>query len=88
MTDATSNVLQINADNTTVFSNGQQCVSCNQWYFGHHICPSATNWFPTLTATDEVAELKAWIDGFTEMRKLSQKNLARIRAKLREFVDE
>lgn len=52
-------------------STGTQTIS---WY---------PNYYPQ---KDEVAELKAWIDGFMTGRKLTEGNLKKVQDKLDEFT--
>lgn len=50
---------------------------------------TAGRWYPySYAAPDKVRELSAWLDGYLDGHKLSEKSLKRIRAKLDEFLDE
>ena len=65
------------------------CGNCGQHYYGYHQCP-AYSWYPysyPVTQRGEVAELKAWIEGFMDGRKMTERNLKKIQDKLQEFLD-
>lgn len=93
----TSNVLQFeNQTKTTVSDNCSSgtmiintqnyCSNCGGHYWGdYHYCSTFTPISYPIYQKDEVIELKAWIDGFLENRKLTEKNLKRVRDKLEEF---
>ena len=50
------------------------------------------HWYPSYSYpvihNDRVAELKAWLDGYCTDRKMTEKALKRIKAKIEEFSDE
>jgi len=79
---------------TTTTGNGYNCAGCGLWvYSGYtHICsyqycqPWIQVW-PGPKPLNEVAELKAWIEGFMEGRKMTERNLQKIRDKLQDFCD-
>lgn len=87
----TANIIDFNppatTDTITTTTTVQNyCSSCNTWYYGWphaHTC-----WHIHTDDRDEARELQAWLDGFTQGRALSAKNLAVIRKKLREFCGE
>lgn len=64
------------------------CGTCGYSHWGS--CGgTSTYWYPYRTSeNNEVAELKAWIDGYMEGRKITEKSLKRIREKLQEFIDK
>ena len=75
--------------NTITVTGGQSnyCGSCGVWHSGWHQC---TSWypqyvFPPAPQVDEVRELKAWIDGFMDGRKMTERNLQKVRDKIEEF---
>ena len=61
-------------------------TTTNAWY------PDSTTgyqtyWYPSYVyKTDEVAELKAWLDGFMTGRKMTERNLKKIQEKLEDFI--
>ena len=80
-TDATTNTVTISST----------CSSCGQYYIGYHTCPTIVpnyywyqNWLPA--QSNEVAELKAWIEGFLDGRKLTEGNLRKVRDKIEAFL--
>ena len=95
----TSNVVSMTSGTATGVSSGttvinsQYCSNCNTyWYpWEYHQCPTyfpQTYVYPSpVTKTDEVAELKAWIDGFMTNRKMTDRNLKIIKDKLDEFLE-
>jgi len=80
-----SNVLQFD-NQTTTTSTQNVCGSCGIWYYGYHQCPTIS-WYPSypVIQNDEVRELKAWLEGFMESRKMTESNLKKIQDKLEEF---
>ena len=88
-----TNVISGDFTTTTVSSGtacGSVCGSCGTWYTGFHTCTPTISWYtyyplsPTVEI-DDVAELKAWLDGYLDGRKLTEKALKRIRQKLEDF---
>ncbi len=55
-----------------------QSPAYTQWYQPYYSYP--------VYQRDQVAELKAWLDGYMESGKLTEKKLARIQKKLEEFT--
>lgn len=80
-----SNVLQFD-NQTTTTSIQNVCGTCGNWYIGYHTCPTIS-WYPSypVIQNDEVRELKAWLEGFMESRKMTEHNLKKIQDKLEEF---
>ncbi len=78
-TTASTSTITINANTF--------CANCSVWHSGWHVCPTIS-WYPTYPVykTDEVAELKAWIEGFMDGRKMTERNLKKIQDKLEDFT--
>ena len=59
------------------------------WYDANTYPAGNWTWYPNYSypvyKTDKVAELKAWLDGYCTDRKMTEKALKRIRAKIEEF---
>ena len=74
-----------NANNTsTVTITSNYCPSCQQYYYGQfHAC---AYYYPALPS--ELERLKGWLDGFTEGRALSTKQLAVVRKRITEFCGD
>ena len=81
------NNLEVSDTGTTVTAASNFCSLCSTYYYGVHSCPAWYMGLYTNNNKDEVSELKAWMAGFLETRRLTERNLRRIREKLDEFID-
>jgi len=78
---AWDNQSPVSANNVTISGGTQNfCSSCSTSYYGaFHTCGHYHD--------TSIAELSAWIDGYTQDRPLTAKRLTVIRKKLREFCE-
>ncbi len=90
-TTTSSDIDWVGTDATSTVTIQNVCGHCGQWYQGYHQCPPYNwhqNWYPVQWQKDgEVAELKAWLDGFMTSRKMTERNLRKIQEKLEEFCE-
>ncbi len=88
--EASSNVMQISEWTGT--SDASFTSTGGDWNTTTITSPSWT-WYPNYLHTypvyqrDRVAELKAWLDGYSTDRKMTEKALKKIRAKIDEFTN-
>ena len=69
-------------------ASGMGVYDQNYYYWPNYSSPNY--WYPQympspVVEVDEVAELAAWLDGYLDGRKLTEKALKRIRQKLEDF---
>ena len=97
-----SNIVQFDTTTTTASTGGIEwvdaststvtiqnvCGNCGQSYMGYHECLPYWSWYPSYPAVqkDEARELKAWIEGFMDGRKMTERNLKKIQDRLKEFL--
>ena len=77
-TDATTNTITISGG-TGDYWWYQPRTTGDYWYPSYALSPIINN--------DEVAELKAWLDGFMVNRKMTEKNLKIIKERLDDFIE-
>jgi len=91
MASEAGNVFQLTTSTNTACGGDfpPQCLTCGTCHWGlcNHMSWTPNYFYPVYPTyqKDEVAELKAWLDGFWENRKMTEKNLKRVRDKLEEF---